>query len=348
MLRTARLPVRRRRSAASVPMALRAGFTLVELLVVIAIIGILISLLLPAVQAAREAARRAQCANHLKQIGLAFHNHHAAQGFFPCGGWGHKWVGDADGAFGLSQPGGWVYSVLPYLEQTALHQLGRGGTAAEKKQAATQLVLTPLAGFHCPSRRSPRLYDHKPNTASSNRPYNPGFGGVRCDPFELVAKSCYAVNAGSAWSSYHAGPDTIAAAADHKWPTEDSTSAGVAFWHKLIGFSDVRDGTSSTYLVGEKFLDPLRYASWDHGGDALSMYIGLDPDVARYAGPGYPLLQDRAGAGKIYIFGGPHPAGCQFVFADGSVRTISFSVDLTLHGRLATRADGQLIDSSAL
>ena len=91
----------------------KSGFTLVELLVVIAIIGILIAMLLPAVQAAREAARRLQCSSQLKQIGVAFHNHAATHRHYPTGGWGWRWIGDPDRGYGKAQPGGWVYNILP-------------------------------------------------------------------------------------------------------------------------------------------------------------------------------------------------------------------------------------------
>ena len=109
------------------------GFTLVELLVVIAIIGVLIALLLPAIQAAREAARRTECSNQLRQLAISFHNHHDTVGHLPTGGWGWPWLGYPEEGFGKEQPGGWMYNILPYIEQKNLHDLGRGATGARQE-----------------------------------------------------------------------------------------------------------------------------------------------------------------------------------------------------------------------
>lgn len=148
---------------------LRCAFTLVELLVVISIIGVLVSLLLPAVQAAREAARRTECANHLKHLALGFHHHHDSQGFFPSGGW--DW--DAPPAYmgtlpvtGAEQKAGWGFQVLPYLE--AGHVSDAGALAA---------VGTALPTFFCPSRRSPQTV-----TLADN--YSPPLTGTTGTPVE--------------------------------------------------------------------------------------------------------------------------------------------------------------------
>ena len=125
----------------------RAAFTLVELLVVIAIIGVLVGLLLPAIQSAREAARRTQCKNQVKQLGLGYILHEEMHKFFPSGGWGFKWMGDPDRGVGSKQPGGWTFSVLQYMEQTAVHAIGAGLPDAEKKTALRDLKSQPVPLF---------------------------------------------------------------------------------------------------------------------------------------------------------------------------------------------------------
>jgi prepilin-type N-terminal cleavage/methylation domain-containing protein len=322
------------------------GFTLVELLVVITIIGILIALLLPAVQAARESARRAHCGNNLKQLGLACHQHVAKYGFYPSGGWGHLWVGDPDHGYGKRQPGGWLYDVLPFMEQEPLHQLGAGGTAQQKKTAAKELQETPLSLVICPSRRRVILYPFRPDAVSWNRPRNPGIGGLRVDQTPMIAKTCYCINAGDTISpTYHGGPSSIAAAATHNWPNT-SAMTGVSYWRSEIQDAHITDGAMNTYLIGEKRLNPDHYNTWEGGGDAQSMYIGCDPDSIRYANDSHPLRRDRPGTSDTWAFGGPHPAGCLFGLCDGSVRTVSFSIDPTIHARLADRADGKVVDFS--
>src|SRR4051794_21033067 len=139
---------------------MRRAFTLVELLVVIAIIGVLVALLLPAIQSAREAARRSQCANNLKQIGLACLNHVDTHKYFPSGGWGYDWTADPNRGFGLDQPGSWIYNILDFVEETPLRNLGKGlaTTSPGFQSASTTLHQTPIAIFNCPSRRSARIY----------------------------------------------------------------------------------------------------------------------------------------------------------------------------------------------
>ena len=111
----------------------RKGFTLVESLVVMGVIGILVSLMLPAVQAAREAARRIQCRNNLKQLALGMEHHVLAYGCYPSNGWGFCWIGDPDRGTGTAQPGGWIYNILPYLEQQPLHALGSASKARPRR-----------------------------------------------------------------------------------------------------------------------------------------------------------------------------------------------------------------------
>ena len=136
----------------------RRGMTLVETLMVVGIISLLIQLLLPAVQAAREAARRVQCDNKLRQLALACQTHVDTQKHFPTGGWTHTWVGEPERGFGRRQPGGWCYNLLPFLEEKPVHELARGTIGAERRARLRTMTETPVAAFVCPSRRAVQAF----------------------------------------------------------------------------------------------------------------------------------------------------------------------------------------------
>jgi prepilin-type N-terminal cleavage/methylation domain-containing protein len=144
--------------------ASRKGFTLVELLVVIAIIGILIALLLPAIQAAREAARRIECSNHLKQIATAMHDYVNAEKHFPSGGWGIGYAPHPDRGMGPNQPGSAFYVLLPYMENRPLYEVGKGiGPMTDNttlRNTNQQRLMSPIATFNCPSRRDPKTFPY--------------------------------------------------------------------------------------------------------------------------------------------------------------------------------------------
>lgn len=334
----------------------RTGFTLVELLVVIAIIGILIALLLPAVQSAREAARGAHCSNNLTQIGSAMLQHEANRGHFPAGGWGWGWVGDPERGSNYRQPGGWVFNSLPYLEQDGLYNLQTDKTSSTrptKTAAAAQMVGTPLAIFQCPTRRRPIVYPHW------------GFQYRHADQVALVAKSDYGANGGARcmhpgvlgiWPNHchnaDCGPGStpddqaLAQKLEHVISAHEPT--GIVHPLSMVKVAHVRDGASNTYLAGEKYVNPDHYATGADLGDNETMYIGDNEDITRWGGPSYPPMQDRPGYGLRLTFGSAHASGFGMCFCDGSVRRMSYAIDLTVHGLLANRKDGQAIDPSEL
>lgn len=352
----------------------RRGFTLVELLVVITIIGILVSLLLPAVQSAREAARRTQCSNNLKQLALAALQHETATGIFPSGGWGWGWVGDPDHGYGMKQPGGWIYSILPYMDQRNLHDMQSGTTGAARAAAAWTMIQTPLATINCPTRRPLKQY---PTWMTSGSNFcSPVFaGGTTPSPF-LVQKTDYAGNAGDnvaepglVWSGgtsagYNgdAGPGTYAAGTDpingiplwkrfstpRKTPSDpDLYQTGVIYEASTITKAHITDGASNTYLIGEKHLIVDNYENGYDEGDNENAMIGFNEDICRWGGPnvGNPH-QDAWGDQDPNNFGSAHSSGFGMTFCDGRVQVISYFIDLTVHGQLANRGDGKVLDSS--
>ncbi|MCI0465301.1 MAG: DUF1559 domain-containing protein [Gemmataceae bacterium] len=300
----------------------RRGFTLIELLVVIAIIAVLIGLLLPAVQKVRQAAARLQCQNHLKQIGLGLHNYHDANGVFPPGGMGTASTAAANDGMGFH-----VY-LLPYVEQDALFR---------------QFDLT-------------RPYNTAPNRA---------LGAVRVPLYQCPsAVNLYTENAGEntatgakGWTThYHGnmGPNDLAT---NKYQVLPSTNGGQARQGVLgrdtkFRLTDITDGTSNTLLVGE--------TSWTRGGsgDPSSLRVGyrvwhrgcntnnqLACGSCRNVANGLATVWAGGGATAAYnnfSFGGIHPGGTNFLFCDGSIRSLSNDTALGVLLALSSRNGGEI------
>ena len=319
------------------------GFTLVELLVVIAIVGILVALLLPAIQAARESARRANCVSHLKQISLAWQNHESVHGILPTGGWHRRWVGDADRGVGREQPGSWVFGILPFIEQQALYDNAADGDpkqiSAKQKQGAAALINTPIDLFACPSRRTASLY---PNTAQ------PGFI-INADDTEFAAKTDYAANGGCVeclgqdCEQIQLQPTSYEQAESFNFDLfPGATHNGIAFFASEVKLRTISDGLSNVYLVGEKSLDAAAYESGSDSGDDQSMYQGFDRDVIRWTNVDLLPREDKPGESKPFVFGAAHTGGWNVALVDGSVETVSFDIDPNVHAHRGHRADGEI------
>lgn len=351
------------------------AFTLVELLVVIAIIGMLVGLLLPAVQQAREAARTMQCSNNLHQLGLAALNVESASKLMPGGGWGYYWLGDPDAGYGNKQPGGWTYTLLPSMDQNNLYQLPADGAVPESptstsKNGCNTLQQTSVTAFHCPSRRTAKLYEAK-------QPRN----GHNYSLTTPCAKTDYAANCGVYADSVtvtqdYSGPTASSIAtcrASNAWDStfnRNNKFSGIIFPHSKITIGEIRDGMSNTYLFGEKFMDPGTYeqlcytgTTTQNGDDDYTLWTGADLDNVRptycgsFSGTTFSAaatqrnpMQDRAGFGQsgTYRFGSAHAGACGMTMCDGSTQRVSYSVDPEIHHCKGDRKDGQAASGVSL
>jgi prepilin-type N-terminal cleavage/methylation domain-containing protein/prepilin-type processing-associated H-X9-DG protein len=305
--------------------ARKRAFTLVELLVVIAIIGILVGLLLPAVQAAREAARRMQCSNNIKQLGLALHNYESANKRFPQGFTRfHSW--------------GWAVRIFPYMEQTGLYNKlqADSGNWGPIDNAVNPVLLatlqTPVPGHRCPSDNGPVLNDKRL------------LGGRQ------TSMSNYAgVNGSLLFQHLGIWYDAESTAGN---PATYVGGNGILFMDSRIGFKDVFDGTSNTLLVGER----------DYQFHNATLWCGTTNVNGGYANRHFNLstagFTDFGRDHKINglntnAFGSRHTGGAQFAYADGSVHFVSQSISVwdgqaaTPWGvldRLGARNDGLVVE----
>lgn len=318
----------------------RTGFTLVELLVVIAIIGILIALLLPAVQAAREAARRTQCTNNLKQIGLAIHNYHDTSRALPPSG-----LVEYTSSSTVEDYASWAVLVLPYMEQTNLYeQFDLSQKINSSVQPATARM-TSIGTFLCPSRRSP------PATTTDQTDAN---GGAVGD---------YAVCGGS--NDNFGLRNTANPAPDGAFMLPMrvtlNTTAKTADWQSATTFASINDGLSNTLFAGEKHVpvDFLGQKNQDQLDGPIYRHKVASADLhirgwtVRRAGVGWGIIRrpdEKCGLSDTgsprdtvcgSAFGSYHPGVCQFLLGDGSVRSLNNTLSETTLELLARRNDGQ-------
>jgi prepilin-type N-terminal cleavage/methylation domain-containing protein/prepilin-type processing-associated H-X9-DG protein len=320
-----------------------AAFTLVELLVVIAIIGVLVALLLPAVQAARESARRIKCSNSVKQFGLAFQTHHDSLGIFPDGGENWSVVAfprtfqQGGPATAPNQNWGWGYQILPYIEQTNVW--------TNPNDAAVRGAVLPI--YFCSSRRKPMSIIVGPTTPQVPAAMIDYVGNAGTDPFlaPVQTQNLNGIVVDIPSAARGNGTDGVVVRRPGGFPNRGPS----------LRMAMLTDGTSNTLLIGEKRLRPENLGR-PQAHDDQGFTSGWDRDEVCWCN--IPPDIDRRGQDGFLQFGSAHPSGFNAVFCDGSVRLIRYNIQsnntvtptnpLGLWQRLCQREDGLPVDDGSL
>lgn len=279
----------------------RPGFTLIELLVVIAIIGVLVGLLLPAVQSAREAARRMSCSNNLKQLGLALHNYHDTHRSFPPSSFNSNRLG-------------WTVHVLPFIEAGPLYDQF-DFTRRYNQSPNWDLGMTQLSFYLCPSSKSPRS--------------SIGNGGEKIKGIGMFTAHYYGVMGPKGMNPVTGAPYPFKATGGHGGFAED----GMFRQNRTTTFATMSDGTSNTFALGEISWDDrggnkTRYRMWNRGHQQ-DQWTSPAKNLA------HQINADFTADFNDMSFGSNHPGGCHFLLGDGSVQYVSETIDF---GRLLATA----------
>lgn len=329
----------------------KQGFTLVELLVVIAIIGILVALLLPAVQTAREAARRTQCTNQVRQMGLACLNYESALQEWPTGGI-YPWPQVEDHPKGLS----WAFQILPYLEENAIHDL----------DTTAKIENSPVGLYFCPSRRAPVQFQGRWMMDFAAATAGPSRSELGDSTFDALLNNFRACRSEYSYWGDNSGRNIHSSSLQTKseMGTRYTGFRGVivrSSTYVPVGSRDaprdlgytaarkmrnIKDGTSKTMVVGEKRVwvrQPLGAA-----GDDKGWSDGWDLDTVRFTM--CPMANDQddsnnhLGRYNDVAFGSRHTGGINAVYADGSVHFLNFDLDVEVFNRLGNVKDGEILE----
>jgi hypothetical protein len=220
-----------------------------------------------------------------------------------------------------------------------LHSLGSGQDIFGKRKANKERLETPVSLHYCPSRRSAQSYPIGITVQIfANRPLGSNL-------LDSSARIDYAANGGDRVVSFGLGPGSVADAATYAWP-DPSLTNGIVFTRSELNLRRVTDGTSHTYLVGEKYIDPNHYVDGESIGDNQGPYVGDDRDSTRWTDIDLPPVQDTANADFVSSFGSAHPGRFFMAMCDGSIQGVRYDIAIELHVRNANRADGEMSGTS--